>query len=85
MMRISNFNYSDIPEHYREETKYLVECCARQGLIVSPQEAYSAWSAYSDSMAAGWLGTAYPDEAYTQEDCDKQNTGIIEYYGKYNL
>ena len=87
MHRITN-DYSNIPERYRSDVKEIVEACARQNLIVSPQEAYFAWNEYSDTYAAGWLGlpTPYDDGESpwicTLDDCDKEITAKIEHYGQ---
>ena len=91
MTRITN-DFSDIPERYREDVKTIVESCQRKSLIVTPQEAYSAWSEYSDSYAAGWLGLPYPfkldgqddGREYTQENCDEEITRLVEMYGNKN-
>jgi hypothetical protein len=89
MTRISN-DFSTVPERYRDDVKTIVESCYRQGLIVAPHEAYSAWCEYSDSMAAGWMGvpTSYDDGESpwkcTLDDCDREITVIVENYGKRN-
>ena len=89
MTRISH-SYSQIPERYHSDIKEIVGACHRNGLIVTPQEAYSAWGEYSDSMAAGWIGLPYPYDdgespwVCTRDECDREITAIIENYGKNN-
>jgi hypothetical protein len=87
MTRVSN-NYLNIPERYRRDVENIVGSCYRQGLIVTPEEAYHAWSEYSDSMAAGWLGLPEPYDdgespwKCTLDECDRDITRIVENYGR---
>jgi hypothetical protein len=45
---------------YPEDCRRIVEVAGAAGYSVSPWEAEAIWDAYSDSMAAGWMGL--PDD-----------------------
>lgn len=86
-------NYSNIPESYREDVKQIVESCCRQGLVITPKQAFNAWSNYSDGYAAGWLGLPYPmvdtddhELNITQGDCDRDIKRTVEFWrDKYSF
>jgi hypothetical protein len=61
MFKLSDMDYSGVPEKYRADCKTICEACFRAGTFITPEEAYKAWGNYSEACAAGWLGL--PDES----------------------
>jgi hypothetical protein len=78
-------DYSSIPVRYLEDVSRIVGACFRMGWIVTPKEAYHAWSDYSDSMAAGWMGLPEPFDdgespwKCTLDECDKTILEIVKF------
>ena len=46
---------------YQHDVERIVRIAATRGYILSPADAQAAWEAYSESMAAGWLGLPEDD------------------------
>lgn len=42
-------------EYYRSDIERIVRIFADRDIEISEEDAYFAWCAYSESMAAGWL------------------------------
>ena len=49
-------------ERHIGDVRRLVAICALRGVSISEREAYEAWSAYSDTSAAGWLPLEVDDD-----------------------
>ena len=41
--------------HNAHDVRRIVEVALKHGVILSPHEAYKAWSDHSDDLCAGWL------------------------------
>lgn len=42
-------------QRHIDDVRRLVAICAARGRTITERDAYEAWSAYSDTSAAGWL------------------------------
>jgi hypothetical protein len=49
-------------ERHRGDVDRLVALAASEGVTITAQRAYRAWSRHSDSMAAGWMGLGEDDD-----------------------
>jgi hypothetical protein len=58
---------------YPDDCKRIAEVALKAGYAVSMWEAEAIWDAYSDSMAAGWMGL--PDD-------DEELMSIVESYAE---
>lgn len=47
--------FEDIREYYHDDVKRIMQVALAHGIILTPVEAYKAWSEFSDMMAAGWM------------------------------
>lgn len=45
---------------HKQDVEQIISACAANGLKINFAEAFGAWSAYSESMSAGWL--SLPDD-----------------------
>jgi len=60
-MRKATFKPEESDDRRYRDVAPIVDALAQLGIEISPKDAYEAWSAYSESMAAGWL--FYPETA----------------------
>jgi hypothetical protein len=61
LLRIKS-KYSDCD--YPSDVGRIVKIFANRGYDISYSEAYLAWRAFSDSMAAGWMMLGEDDEVF---------------------
>jgi len=47
---------------YKSDCRRIQKAMIEEGALISLDEAYKLWEAYSDSMAAGWVGLPDDDE-----------------------
>jgi len=61
-MSISKESRKEVVEMFPEAIRHMKDCLGRAGNNATDDEIITAWSEYSDSLCAGWLGLPDADD-----------------------
>ncbi len=61
-MKKLSLSLDGIGDRFSNDVSRIIQVCLKAGYVIDYSTAYTAWTWYSDSMAAGWMMLPEKDE-----------------------